>query len=183
MDYYIDVLIKPDEEMRENLLLNKVYTKLHKALYTLKSTTIGISFPQYEVRLGKLLRVHGSRTALHQLDETEWLGGLVGYCDVTEVTAIPDIVNYQIVSRKQPTMTQAKLKRLIKRRSISEAEIKAYKAKMFARGLDEPYLELNSGSNGNSYRRYISFSKLLDSPVAGEFDQFGLSKQATVPIF
>lgn len=183
MDYYIDVLIKPDEEMRENVLLNKVYTKLHKALHTLRSTTIGVSFPQYEVRLGKLLRIHGSENALHSLEEMKWLGGLIGYCDVTEITAVPDAVRYRVVSRKQSTMTQAKLKRLIQRQAISEAEIKAYKAKMFAKGLDEPYLELNSGSNGNSYRRYISFGDLLDAPVAGEFDQFGLSKKATVPVF
>jgi len=43
MNNYIDILIKPDDEMRENVLLNKVYSKLHKALFTLKSTEIGIS--------------------------------------------------------------------------------------------------------------------------------------------
>lgn len=183
MDYYIDVLIQPDEEMRENVLLNKVYTKLHKALHTLRSTTIGISFPHYEVRLGKLLRVHGSDNDLQSLEEMKWLGGLIGYCEVTEVMSIPDAVRYQVVSRKQSTMTQAKLKRLMQRQSISEAEVKAYKAKMFAKSLGEPYLELSSGSNGNNYRRYIRFGELLDSPVTGEFDQFGLSKQATIPVF
>ncbi|MGR6859126.1 type I-F CRISPR-associated endoribonuclease Cas6/Csy4 [Aliivibrio salmonicida] len=40
--------------MRENVLLNKVYTKLHKALVTLNSDSIGVSFPQYNVILEEL---------------------------------------------------------------------------------------------------------------------------------
>ncbi len=43
MDYYIDIKIKPDAEMRENVLLNKVYSKLHKALFSLKSSDIGVT--------------------------------------------------------------------------------------------------------------------------------------------
>jgi len=42
---------------------------------------------------------------------------------------------------------------------------------MFSRGLDNPYVELVSGSNGQRHRRYIEFGELLDNPVAGEFDQ------------
>jgi len=42
MNYYTDIKINPDAEMRENVLLNKVYAKLHKALHTLKATDIGI---------------------------------------------------------------------------------------------------------------------------------------------
>lgn len=183
MDYYIDVLTEPDEEMRENVLLNKVYTKLHKALYTLWSTTIGISFPQRKIVLGKLLRIHGSESALNSLEEMNWLGGLIGYCEVSKIQCIPANVQYQVVSRKQSTMTQAKLKRLVKRSAIGELEIKQYKAKMFSKGLDAPYLELESGSSGHSYRRYIVFSELFDQPLSGDFDQFGLSKNATVPVF
>lgn len=54
---------------------------------------------------------------------------------------------------------------------------------MFSQGLDAPYLELQSASNGHRHRRYIEFGELLDAPVRGEFDSFGLSKTATVPWF
>ena len=80
-------------------------------------------------------------------------------------------------------MTQAKFNRLLKRGSITEDEAKQYKAKMFTKGLDNPYLELQSHSNGHKHRRYIQFGELLDSPITGEFDQFGLSKTATIPWF
>jgi CRISPR-associated endonuclease Csy4 len=54
---------------------------------------------------------------------------------------------------------------------------------MFQKGLDNPYLELESGSNGHLHRRYIVFGELMDKPMSGEFDQFGLSKTATIPWF
>ena len=80
-------------------------------------------------------------------------------------------------------MSPAKLKRLFKRGSITDDEVKQYKVKMFAKGLDNPYLEIVSGSNGQRHRRYIEFGPLLDNPVEGAFDQFGLSKTATIPWF
>jgi len=48
MKHYVEIVIKPDEEMRENVLLNNVYSKLHKALFELQSTDIGVSFPCYK---------------------------------------------------------------------------------------------------------------------------------------
>ena len=183
MDHYIDVQIKPDAEMRKNVLLNKVYTKLHKALYSLKSTDIGVSFPKYKVLLGNIIRLHGNKNALQALQDTNWLGGLSGYCEITAIQAVPDNAQYRTISRKQANMTAAKLRRLIKRGSISAEEAKQYKAKMFTKGLDNPYLELESSSNGHKHRRYIEFGELLDEPIYGDFDYFGLSKIATVPWF
>jgi len=183
MKHYIDVQLKPDAEMRENVLLNKVYTKLHKALCTLKATDIGVSFPQYHVKLGDVVRIHGSDEKLVELQAMNWLGGLVGYCGVSDITPIPAQVKFRTVSRKQSNMTVSKSRRLVKRGSLSPDEVKQYKAKMFSKGLDHPYLELESGSNGHKHRRYIQFGELLNVQVEGEFDQFGLSKVATVPWF
>ena len=183
MKYFIKIQIKPDAEMRENLLLNKVYTKLHKALHTLQSTDIGISFPNYKVKLGDVIRLHGSDSSLSKLQATNWLGGLSGYCDVSEVLSIPSDVKHRAISRVQSNMTASKLRRLIKRGTINAEQANQYKAKMFSQGLDNPYLELESSSNGNKHRRYLEFGELLDSAKAGEFDSFGLSKQATVPWF
>ncbi|MDQ6991106.1 MAG: type I-F CRISPR-associated endoribonuclease Cas6/Csy4 [Mariprofundaceae bacterium] len=183
MKHYIDVQLKPDEEMRENVLLNKVYTKLHKALCTMKATDIGVSFPQYHVKLGDVIRIHGSDDKLAELQAMNWLGGLAGYCGVGDVSPIPTQAKFRTVSRIQSNMTESKSRRLIKRGSLPPEDAKQYKAKMFSKGLDNPYLELESGSNGHKHRRYIQLGELLDNPVAGEFDQFGLSKVATVPWF
>ncbi|VAX06000.1 CRISPR-associated protein, Csy4 family [hydrothermal vent metagenome] len=53
----------------------------------------------------------------------------------------------------------------------------------FQNGIDNPYLELESSSNGRLHRRYIEFGEIQKNRVFGEFDQFGLSKTATVPWF
>ena len=183
MNQYVDIVIKPDAEMRENVLLNKVYTKLHKALCDQKSIEIGVSFPRYKIMLGDVIRIHGTEEKLTKLQALNWLDGLKGYCAISSIQAIPADVAYRNISRIQSNMTEAKLRRLIKRGSITQEETKAYKAKMFQQGMDNPYLELESGSNGHKHRRYLQFGGLSSQSVKGKFDQFGLSKSATVPWF
>ena len=183
MDHYIDIKIMPDAEMRESVLLNKVYTKFHKALFDLKSNCIGVSFPEYKVKLGQLIRIHGEQTMLNNLQALNWLGGLSGYCKVSDIEKVPENTKHRTVSRKQANMTEAKLRRLIKRGTIKPEDVKTYKAKMFNQGLDNPFLELDSGSNGHHHRRFIHFGNLLDQRIKGGFDEFGLSKQTTIPWF
>lgn len=183
MNYYLDITLKPDAEMRENVLMNKVYAKLHKALCDFQAKDVGVSFPNWKVMLGTRIRLHSNRERLEQCASTNWLGGLVGYCEVSAINTVPDNAQYRVISRIQTTMSNAKLQRLIKRAGVTEVDIKAYKAKMFACGLDNPYVELDSISNGYKHRRYIKFGDLQSNPQAGGFDQFGLSKHATVPWF
>ncbi|MDN4501556.1 type I-F CRISPR-associated endoribonuclease Cas6/Csy4 [Alteromonadaceae bacterium BrNp21-10] len=183
MECYINIQLMPDAEMPVNRLLNALYSKFHKALCDLKSTSIGVTFPAYKILLGNQIRVHGSAVSLAELQQLNWIGGLLGYCNVSQILTVPSDCKHRIVSRKQTTMSQSKLNRLLKRGSISESEVKAYKAKMFTKGLDNPYVELVSGSNDHKHRRYIEFGDLLDFPQEGQFDQFGLSKTATVPWF
>ena len=183
MDSYIEISLKPDAEMPLNWLLNAIYTKLHKALVDVRSTDLGVSFPKANVTLGDTLRLHGKATALDRFSPSDWLGGMVGYCEISPIHPAPDNAQHRTVSRKQSTMTQSKLNRLIKRGSISQEQVKEYRATIFTKGLDNPYIELKSATNGHSYRRYIEFGPLLDHPVEGDFDKFGLSKSATIPWF
>lgn len=183
MNYYINLELKPDAEMRANVLLNTIYTKFHKALCDLSASNIGVSFPNYETTLGTTMRIHGDQATLEDLQGLNWLGGIIGYCSVSEISDVPQGTKHRIVSRIQSSMSQSKLKRLVKRGSISDDEIKQYKAKMFTKSLDNPFIELTSGSNGEKYRRFFTFSELLDNPKTGEFDRFGLSNSATVPWF
>lgn len=183
MDHYIEITLKSDAEMQENVLLNRVYTKLHKALFDLTCTSIGVSFPDYQVMLGRRIRVHGTLAELDKLQSLDWLAELINYCNVSAAKKIPSQTQYRVICRKQSNMTQTKLNRLIKRGTIAPEQIREYKAKMFTKGLNNPYVELKSTSNGEKYRRYFEFGELLSEPVDGVFDYFGLSKQATVPWF
>jgi len=183
MNFYVDITLLPDDDIPTYFIRNKVYTKLHKALSTLKATDIGVSFPKYRVKLGDVIRIHGAKQRLDGLQAMNWLGGLSGYCEVSDILAVPEKVKYRVVSRIQSNMTEAKLRRLIKRGSITPEEVKQYKAKMFSIGLDNSYLELESNSNGHKHRRYIQFGELSPTASKGEFDQFGLSKTASIPWF
>ncbi|MBI4619347.1 MAG: type I-F CRISPR-associated endoribonuclease Cas6/Csy4 [Desulfobacterales bacterium] len=183
MEYYIDIEIKPDSEMRESPLMNLVYNKFHKALVKLKTNQIGVSFPEYKTKLGKVLRLHGDKNNLQNLQNLNWLGSIAGFCEISNVKNVPANVKYRAISRIRTNMGKSKLERLKRRGSITLSEEKIYKAKMFSQGLDNPYLDLESGSTGQRLRLFIHFGHLLDHPVSGVFDSYGLSKVATVPWF
>lgn len=198
MNYYIEIKLNPDDEFPAYFLRNTCFKKFHKALFTLKTNNIGVSFPNYEENkkgkfLGDTIRLHGDKPSLETLQQGNWLGGLSGYCEVSDILPVPkSIEGYRVVSRKQHTMT---LKKLEKRVAYQKANgslqtdeavknyEKQYKEKMYASGFDNPYLELQSVSNGNHYRVFIELSELVESPQAGDFNHFGLSKTATIPWF
>jgi len=183
MDYYINITLKPDSNMRENVFLNQAYSKLHGVLVSLKSTDIGVSFPKYKVVLGNVIRIHGSADRLEQLQPSQWLGELINQCDLSKILPVPSSTCHRVCSREQPNMSKSKLNRLIKRGSISSDQVKGYVAKMFGQGISHPFLELKSVSNGHKHRRYIAFSPITQQPTLGAFDQFGLSKSASIPWF
>ncbi len=184
MDSYIDLILRADEEVPLYFIRNKVFAKFHKALVDLKQTSIGVSFPKYKTKLGDVIRIHGDQPSLTALQQSNWLGGMIGYCEVSKILPVPEkIKGYRAISRIRPTMSNAKLQRLIKRGSISETATYDYREKMLRTGLENPYIELLSTSNGHKHRRYLQFGELKLKPIHGEFDQFGLSKTATVPWF
>nr|WP_321399483.1 type I-F CRISPR-associated endoribonuclease Cas6/Csy4 [uncultured Desulfobacter sp.] len=183
MDHYMDVLLLPDPELPLPILMNALFSKFHKALCDLHSTDIGVSFPKQGPTLGNLLRIHGTSTLLIKLQQLKWIGPMVGYCQIGDILPVPLKVKYCRVFRTQPNMSPAKLRRLIKRGSITEDEMHRYKSKMISQLRSEPYIELTSNSTGQRHRRYIAFGPLQDEQVEGKFDQFGLSSKATVPWF
>lgn len=183
MNYYFDIQLFPDPEFPPAILMNALFTKLHKALFDMQSVDIGVSFPDYGKTLGQRLRLHGSETNLNKLQERKWTGSMAGFCRQTPVSPIPSSVKYRRVFRKQRNTSNAKLQRLLKRGSLSEHEAPQYLNRMKTHKLSEPFLELVSVSTGQKHRRYIQLGELKDEPANGVFDYFGLSKHATVPWF
>ncbi|MDF0605742.1 type I-F CRISPR-associated endoribonuclease Cas6/Csy4 [Neisseriaceae bacterium TC5R-5] len=183
MNHYIDIRLKPDAEMCEAELSNKIFTKFHKALVRLSTNQIGISFPEVRVKLGRLFRLHGETSLLHDLQGLDWLGPLTGYCQVSGILLVPDKVQYRVISVRRSNLSSAKLRRLIARGSIDKDGEKRYKVKMLSEGFDNPYIDLISGSTEQVYRKFVKFGELQLQPVPGKFDSYGLSSTATVPWF
>lgn len=184
MDHYFDITLNADKELPENRLLGMAYTKLHKRLFDMNSRDVGVSFPAAQTTLGRVIRLHSNKDRLAPLHAADWLGGLVGYCAVSEISAIPEKVEHRRVCRRQANKSFAKLRRLKKRgRVATKQQERSYKAAMFAESLAIPYVELVSASNGELHRRFIEISEPTQKPARGDFDSFGLSKSATVPWF
>lgn len=183
MDSYIDIRIRPDAEMREAELSSKIFSKFHKALVTLKTNGVGISFPQVNVKLGRVFRIHGEASLLRDLQGLEWLGPLIGYCELSDILTVPGNTLYRVISDKRSNLSKAKLRRLIARGTIDKEGEKRYKMKMLSQGFDNPYLDLFSSSTEQVYRKFFEFSDLKDKPIGGKFDSYGLSKVATIPWF
>ncbi len=193
MTHYQDLKIFPDSEIDIAFLRNKIFQKLHKAIFDLGANDIGVSFPKADSKLGDTIRIHSDKAQLIKLAESNWLGGLSGYCEVNEVLPVPNnIKGYQTISRIRQNMSLLRMQKKIayqqnKGYIKTEEDIntykKNYKEKMFKSGLNNPYLELQSASTGNLYRLYIEFGDMQKQGTAGEFNRFGFSKVATVPIF
>lgn len=174
--------MKMNQKMKTNTILNQVYTNIHKALVSIQSSNIGVSFPEYKIVLGSIVRLHGTKEELEKLMNTDIMKSL-NDCNVSEISAVPENCNCYIkTSRIQSKMSNSKLNRLVRRGSISEDDKKKYKIKMLQSSMSNPFILMRSESNKNFYKRFFQIEK-IDSLESGSFDSFGTSQIASVPCF
>jgi CRISPR-associated endonuclease Csy4 len=183
MTHYVDIKLKPTDTMKANVILNSIYAELHKALHSMGSDSIGVSFPEHSLILGKTIRLHGTEENLKELMDSNWIEDRASLCFVSSINKIPEnCQSFVKTSSIQPRMSQSKFRRLVKRGSISKEEEKKYKIKMLQSSIDKPFMVLKSASNNNTYKRFFVISK-TESLIEGSFDSFGTSKIASVPSF
>ena len=181
MNHYIDIKVLPDPEFNTATLMNAVYSKLHRALASVSSGTIGVSFPHLSKTPGPLLRIHSEQATLNDLMGQNWLKGLGDYTEVTPVKPVPETVSYVSVKRVQNKLTAARLRRSVRRNSL---EIGAAKDMLENRAqLTQPFFRLQSQSTNQHFPLFIEQGNPQNEPVEGEFNAYGLSQGATVPWF
>nr|WP_308170279.1 type I-F CRISPR-associated endoribonuclease Cas6/Csy4 [Vibrio metschnikovii] len=88
-----------------------------------------------------------------------------------------------MISAKRRNLSSAKLRRLMARGSINKEGEQRYKEKMLNQSIKAPYLDLQSSSTGQKYRKFFECGEKQPLPVSGKFDSYGLSQTATVPWF
>lgn len=196
MDYYLDLHLLPDPEFSPPVLLNALFAKLHRALVRQKRNDVGISFPGYEsslparagkragATLGKILRLHGGEVALNSLMADDWLTGMRDHISLSEIRRVPANVGYIQVQRRQAKSNPGReRKRLMRRQGLSEADALQRIPDSSAEHLDLPFVTLTSQSTGRrQFRLFIAQYAATDA-LAGEFNSYGLSHQATLPQF
>ena len=189
MDHYIDIRLRPDPDFPEPMLMGALYNKLHRALFDLDANDIGVSFPlrKHGVRartLGVKLRVHGTQANLGQLMTANWLTGMRDHVSIREILAVPTDAKHINVARKQfNTGSPSRAKRYAKRHEISEEAARQIYATVAEKRIELPFVQINSRSTQQRFALFIQHSKPQEQPVAGTFNHYGLSSDATVPWF
>lgn len=120
MDSYIEIRILPDQEFEATTLMSTVFAKLHRALVESGRSDIGVSFPEAGKTPGALLRLHGSLAALESIMTLSWLTGLQDYTQTSGILQVPAQAAYVQVARVQSKMTASRIRRALKRGSLSE---------------------------------------------------------------
>jgi CRISPR-associated endonuclease Csy4 len=111
MDHYVDLRIRPDPEFSVPQLMSILFTRLHLTLAALKSTDIGISFPdvvqlepttetdKQKQTLGPRLRLHADANRLRIAMQHLKLNDLQDYLLIGDISPVPKHVQYRRVSR------------------------------------------------------------------------------------
>ena len=189
MDYYIDIRLRPDPDFASAMLMGALYNKLHRALFDLQATDIGVSFPAHKhgVRartLGEHLRLHGTQARLEQLINANWLIGMRDHTHVSEMLAVPADVKHVNVARKQfNTGSPSRAKRYAKRHNTTEEDARQIYANVAERRIELPFVQVSSRSTQQRFSLFIEHGKPAAVATQGTFSHYGLSQNATVPWF
>jgi len=188
MDHYLDIKLLPDPEFPVPMLMNALFTKLHRALVQLDNKHIGVSFPkvdQKKIHMGNVLRLHGSAQHLQQLQEQNWLKGMRDHTEQSEIAPVPDHAEHYRVSRKQVKSNAVRLRRRYLKRhpEVTDKDAEGLIPDTLEKRLDLPYLQLKSNSTGQQFRLFLIHQPAQAQVTEGEFNSYGLSTNATVPWF
>lgn len=184
MSHYVDIHLLPDPEFASPVLMNVLYSALHKVLAELASDWIGVSFPQYQPQsLGKVLRLHSDQDQLKQLMARSWYEPMLDYITVEPVRAVPANSGWVTVRRIQPkTGVERARRRLMRRHDISMEEAQRRIPDGSERYIDLPFIQLKSTSTQQQFRLFIT-QQSVPERNAGTFNAYGLSRQASLPFF
>jgi len=188
MDHYLEIRLLPDPEFPVTVLMNALFSKLHRGLVELETSRIGVSFPdveRVERGLGELLRLHGDAGELERLMTLPWLTGMHDHTRVGRLRPVPErILGYRVVRRVQAKSSPERLRRRwMRRKGLSAEEARKAIPDDVAERLDLPFVTLTSRSTGQRFRLFIEHRPLQENPVPGSFSSYGLSRIATVPWF
>ncbi len=187
MNRYIEIRILPDPEFVETMLMNALFSKLHRGLADLGSGAVGVSFPDITLEspfgLGERLRLHGDGQQLSQLMELKWMTGLHDHTETSGLLYVPANIRHRTFFRVQAKSSFERLRRRrIQRHRVDvEAAIRAIPE--HPERLKLPYVMLASRSTGQRFPLFVNAGDFVDTAVTGKFGAYGLSRTVTIPWF
>lgn len=187
MDYYVDFYLLPDPEFPVPLLMNALFSKLHRVLFEIGSHELGVSFPriqQVRPALGDCLRVHGNAENLERLMAQNWLTGMLDHIRLGRIGLVPEHTLHCRVQRVQPKSNVERLRRRhMKRHHVTYEEAARRIPDTAEQRVRLPFLQMKSQSTGRHFFLFIEHLSPQEQAISGEFNSYGLSLTATVPWF
>ncbi|MBD3587540.1 MULTISPECIES: type I-F CRISPR-associated endoribonuclease Cas6/Csy4 [Salinimonas] len=187
MDHYLDIKILEDPEFTAPILMNALFSKLHRALVAVSDNDIGVSFPSANrSTLGKQLRVHGTKERLEQLEQFPWRKGLGDFTNVVGINKTPDTKEYWLVQRMHVQSSPDRLRRrAMKRHSLTYDQAVERIPDSAGKRLDLPFIRIKSRStNGQQFPLFIKQTLLAEVKTSAIFfSKYGLSATTPVPKF
>ncbi|MFA1644652.1 MAG: type I-F CRISPR-associated endoribonuclease Cas6/Csy4 [Enterobacteriaceae bacterium] len=180
MKSYVDIRLVPDTEFTSAAVLEKLWYRLHH--YIVESgARLAVSFPGHHVKgLGDVMRVHGESAALVALVASRFAKGVYDYIDVGNVSDAPADAQHCVVSRAHFKTNAERIRRRAAKRGHDITHEKYSDER--EQKPDLPYCRIFSKSSQQMTYRFIR-QTVVDVPMQGEFDTFGLSRGASVPFF
>ncbi|MEO1901288.1 MAG: type I-F CRISPR-associated endoribonuclease Cas6/Csy4 [Alcanivorax sp.] len=187
MDAYLEMSVRPDPEFSRQVLLDALYSKLHRALARGGVEDVGVSFPAHGHKprtLGARMRLHGTEDRLAELMGGTWLGGMTDHLHVGSIQPVPYDARHRVVRRVQPKTNVARLRRrYCRRHNVSEEEARRQLPDSIEKAVSLPFVTLRSATTEQRFALFVEHGPLRDDAVPGLFSAYGLSPIATVPWF
>lgn len=200
MKFYIDITLLPDAEANLGFLWYKVFQQVHIALADNKiadnESEIALSFVKYgdkDFPLGNQLRLLAStEEKLQKLDIHRWLNRLSNYCHIKPIKSVPtNVAQHACFRRKAVKSIEKKAQRRSAYLGKPYEEVLTYlKQQGRHTKCKLPYINAESQKTKSRIEpggadKFLIFIErvLVDTPIVGQFDCYGLSKTATVPCF
>ncbi len=189
MDSYIEITVLPDLEADASFLMNNLFSKLHAVLGQVTMGQVGVSFPHYAQsgkNLGTKLRIHGSKAMLEKLMAQNWLKGLRDYCNCSAVLPVPSFAKQRYFARRQQKSAHNKRQRSVSKGWLTQDGALEKISDESQKPLKLPFIQLTSRGNNQQMRVFVEQGPLVEQPVHGSFNSYGLSRlseKVTVPWF
>lgn len=184
MDHYLEIMVLPDPELSDTMLMNAVFSKLHRALVDVGYGEVGVSFPHQTKLLGDCLRLHGTKAALDRLMVIDWLRGLRDYIHMSGIQQVPETQQHQVTKRIQVKSSAERLRRRSVKKGWMTEEEAVQKIRLSSEKQSKlPFVQIKSNSNKEKFCLFIQQGPLQSIAVAGKFNNYGLSSTTTIPYF
>jgi len=187
MQHYLDIQLIPDPEVALHELMSHLYGRLHVRLAQGGFQCVAVSFPGYEARsrsLGAILRLVGASADLDAVMREDWLRAVRDHVRVGTVQAVPGHARPGALRRVQAKSSPERLRRRqMRRHGLTEEQARARIPGDAGARLSEPFVMLASGSTGQKFPLFLRLTTGLIESVPGAFNAYGLSTEATIPVF